>query len=240
MVRANVPSAIGRANTRTVRNTSLNIFCISQDNPLIYTVAVVCYIRPNELEYLSLETLRELFHSIGRLFTWWIIIVPWEQAVRVRLGKHVRILTAGVHLRIPYADKVYKQSIRRRIVATDIQTISTRDGKAITLAGQMGYSIVDVGKLYATLHHAEDTLQALMKSSVSEFVSTHELSQCTPKVIEAHVIENNDLSEYGLAEITFSITNFAVARTYRFITDNLKEWLSGDVLNTDQDDRYHP
>lgn len=184
-----------------------------------------------------METLRELFRSVGRLFTWWIIIVPWEQAVRVRLGKHVRILTAGVHLRIPYLDKIFKQSVRRRIVATDIQTVSTSCGKAITLAGQMGYSIADVGKLYATLHHAEDTLQALMKSSVATFISSHRLEECTVEAIEEYVTENNDLSQYGIAEATFSLTNFAVARTYRFITDNLKDWLSGDALNTYNDDR---
>ena len=38
-----------------------------------------------------LDLIREFF----RLFQWWVIIAPWEQAVRVRAGKHLTLLQPG-------------------------------------------------------------------------------------------------------------------------------------------------
>ena len=38
-----------------------------------------------------------LFSYISNLLTWWIVLAPWEQAVRVRLGKHITVISAGIH-----------------------------------------------------------------------------------------------------------------------------------------------
>lgn len=62
--------------------------------------------------------MNELFGAIFRFFRQfqiWVVVAPWEQAVRVRLGKHLSVLNAGVHLKLPFADLVYLQSVRLRI-----------------------------------------------------------------------------------------------------------------------------
>ena len=175
---------------------------------------------------------REIFNALIRMFTWLVVIAPWEQAVRVRLGKHVRILYAGVHIRIPFADRIYRQSIRRRISLLGTQTISTKDGIAITIASAIGYEIVDLRKLYESLHDAEDTISHEALGLISSFVVAHTIDECKAKDIEAHVIAEMDLGRYGLGRQEFFLTGFVVVKTYRLLQGGMREWTSGASLST--------
>lgn len=59
----------------------------------------------------------EILRSFWRCFIWWVVIQPWEQGIRVRLGKKRVRLEPGIHFRIPYLDAVFKQSNRLRWAA---------------------------------------------------------------------------------------------------------------------------
>ncbi len=179
-----------------------------------------------------LEGIRALFVQFGELFHWWVIVAPWEQIVRVRLGKHLKMFGAGIHFTIPHVDSVYRQSIRRRICLTAMQTLTTSDGKTVTVSGQLGYAIVDVEKLYQTVHHAEDTLLATMQALVSEYIQQNDAADCTPPKVQEFVQESADLEIYGIGEVSFFVTNFAIVRTYRLLMDKAKDYADGDALNT--------
>lgn len=159
--------------------------------------------------------------------------MPWEQVVRVRLGKHIRILNAGVHLKIPYIDLIYRQSTRQRVVRSDMQTVTTKDRVTITLASQIVYAIGDVRLLYNSLHHPEDTISALVQSGISNFVVNTNIDECTPHSIEEHLKSNVDFTTMGLSGVNFCITNFAIVKTYRLIMDTARNWGDGPSLQTD-------
>lgn len=182
-----------------------------------------------------MTALQELFRNFGSLFRWWVIVAPWEQAVRVRLGKHVVLLEAGCHLRIPFADRIFRQSVRRRFTGVPTQTVTTKDGKTVTVGGGLAYSIVDVLRLYSTLHDAEDVIQTEANAAVARFVSAHDLTDCLPPSIEAHVGAHMDLEQYGLEAGDFCVTDFAVARTYRVIQGQPKDWKHGQWLDMERD-----
>jgi regulator of protease activity HflC (stomatin/prohibitin superfamily) len=175
--------------------------------------------------------LKELLGQLARLVTWVLMVSPWEQALRVRSGKHVRLLRAGLHLRIPFVDRVYRQSVRRRICTIAPQTITTSDGYAVTVGAALGYSIVDLLRLYETLHDAQDTIEAEIAAIMAGFIASHLRSECLPLAIEQYVMTQAHLQNYGLSAAEFSILSFATVKTYRFITGNFREWQS-DPLNT--------
>lgn len=179
--------------------------------------------------------LRELLSQIARLFTWVLMVSPWEQALRVRAGKHVKLLHAGAHLRIPFIDRVFRQSVRRRLCTIPPQTVTTADGKTITIGALLGYSIVDLLKLYQTLHDAHDTIEAEASAAVADYVATHDLCECRPLLIQEWVLQRIDLMQYGLSRAEFRISCFAVVRTLRLITGNLKDW-NDERLNTRESD----
>ncbi|KKK49025.1 hypothetical protein LCGC14_3139220, partial [marine sediment metagenome] len=56
--------------------------------------------------------LNTLFQKIYELFNWFYTVVPWERAMRVRFGKHMKIMQPGIHVQIPFIDKVFLMNIR--------------------------------------------------------------------------------------------------------------------------------
>lgn len=186
--------------------------------------------------------LRELLQQIGNLFRWFIIVAPWEQAIRVRAGKHQRLLSAGLYLRIPFLDRIYLQSTRRRISTIAPQTITNLSGKTITLSCCVGYAIEDLMKLYEKLHDAADTIDAEVGAIVAGFVVTNEDDDCTPQILEAYVRDRLTLEEYGLRDPEFYVINWADVKTVRLLTGELKYWQNGNLLDTSRHDAQmdHP
>jgi hypothetical protein len=164
-------------------------------------------------------------------FRLWVTVTPWEQAIRVRLGRHLKLLRPGVHLKIPLLDLVYLQSVRMRVTQLPRQTIISKDNHTITLTAAIGYEICDIGMLYKTLHHPEDTISNLAQAAIVRYVSTHPLSECMPLAIEAE-LKAMDLACYGLHSAEIFINDFAVARTYRVIGD-YGNYAWGAKLSTD-------
>lgn len=177
------------------------------------------------------DTLARLFNNVKGWLTWWVIVAPWERALRVRLGKRVVVLDAGIHFRIPGVDRIHIQGIRMRAADLPLQTVTTKDGKAITMAGVLQYAIYDLLKLYNTLQHAEDTIVNLATAIIAQYVATHGLDDCTPAAIQQYVDENIDLSQYGIDQVKCSVVDYAVVKTYRIIKDE-RRMSYGDSLST--------
>ena len=176
-----------------------------------------------------MSIVRELLEGFRNIFRWWFVIAPWEQAVRVRLGKNLKLLGAGVHLRIPFIDRVYIQSIRLRMVYMPAQTLSTKDLKPITIAGSLGYRITDLLKMYQTVHQPKDTIIQETMGHVAEYVATHDIKDCAPHEIESCVDGVTDLTRYGIETTGFRITDFVVVRTYRLLMDEISRWEQNDL-----------
>ncbi len=188
--------------------------------------------------------MNEFFNSIGRFlrnFQFWVIISPWEQGLRVRLGRYVSLLKAGVHLKLPFADIIFIKSVRLRISAFGRQTVTTTDGKVITFSGAVGYAIADIERLYRSLHHAEDTIQSFARARIAQYISTHTAAECHPSDIEQHLGASlrESLQEFGISEANIYINDFATVRTYRLIGDYAPGGM-GSILSTDRTSAVAP
>lgn len=173
---------------------------------------------------------QQLLSSIRNAFVWWVVLAPWERGVRVRLGKYTTTMEPGVHLRVPGMDRIFVQPIRRRTTDIGVQTVTTSDGQAVTMAGNVEYEVTDVEKLYNSLHDGSATVVDLAAARIAEYVATHDLEECTPRRVEEYAARELGLSEYGLGESQVNITDFAAVRTYRLISDD-RQWRDGGMLD---------
>lgn len=180
----------------------------------------------------------ELFKQCLQILSWFVVVTPWEQALRVRGGRHVRFLDAGIYLKIPLFDRVFKQSIRRRLHNIRTQTLTTNDNRVITYSGALGYSVADLKKLYDNLESATDTIETEASAKVAHYISTHKFEECTPSAIEEYVLKNIDLQKYGLAGQEFYTTSCATARTYRLITGDIPCWNHDNPLCMADDTKH--
>ena len=179
--------------------------------------------------------LQQLFEFIRSLLQWWFTVLPWEQAIRIRLGNRVELFREGIHFKAPLIDRVYVQNVRMRIVALYPQTLTTIDNKTITCAGSVRYRIKDIVKLYETIHQAEGTIRQHTEGLVAEFVVQRTLSDCTPSAISTYVTTKIDLSQYGLNDTKFFLTDFAVVKTLRLVGGDMQRYVGGRELDTETD-----
>lgn len=173
----------------------------------------------------------QIIEFIQRFFIWWVSIMPWERAVHVRLGKRMKVLEEGVHLRVPFIDRVYVQTTRLRVMQGPPQTVTTRDGKTITIVIAMGYSITDIIKLYTTLFHAEQTLCNIMQSQVADSIALMDAKELRASRVEEELVGMLDKQDYGLKFEYCKVVSLAQVRVLRLIQEG--HWLP-DALTMNQ------
>lgn len=175
-----------------------------------------------------MNQVKDFIEYIFNAFKIWVIVQPWEQGIRVRLGKNITKLKSGIYFRIPYVDSIYIQECRLRMIQLCMQTLTSKDLKTVTINSALGYSITDIEKLYNTLYHPEGTISNMAMSEVSDFILKNDLSEIDPQKIEAAVIAKLNAEDYGLKFEYFRITNFASVRTFRLIQDS-QSWVDNSL-----------
>lgn len=180
-----------------------------------------------------MNIIRDIIDFLKSLLTWWFIVEPWEQAVRVRFGKHVQLFGAGAHICIPFFDSIYKQNTRRRLCSMGSQALTTKDREVLTVHSTIGYTIVDVLKLQQGLHDADATIIQHVASRVAEDVASHNMVDCGPADIATRVRAELDLSQYGLNVVEFMLTSYtANVQTVRILQGNDAPYVSYIALST--------
>lgn len=176
-----------------------------------------------------LNTITEFIYKI---FQWWFLVMPWEQAIHVRRGKNVKLREKGLYFRIPFIDSVYVQTTRMRMIETSMQTLTAKDGNTLTLKSAVGYTITDIMKLYYTLYHPEMTLTSMIMGYIADYIRENTLENISPNNIQNHVIEKIPVSDYGLTGLSIKITTFAIVKTFRLIQDGsyLSEGLNMNAI----------
>ena len=164
-----------------------------------------------------MEWLDTLLQSVGKPFKWWVVIAPWEQGLRVRLGKKSRKLLPGIHFVIPFFDRVYRIGTRLRLVSEGGQTLTSLDGKIVTLSLAVQYAIVDIQKLFNTVTRPESTLLSRTQVVVSDLISKTNANEISCQSINEHLEGALPGEEWGLGQVRGFVTTFAFVRTYRFL-----------------------
>jgi regulator of protease activity HflC (stomatin/prohibitin superfamily) len=147
------------------------------------------------------------------------VVLPWERAIRVRLGNRVKIWEPGWHIRFPFVDEIQVLNTRLRIADSGAQTLTTSDGYTLTISLTIGFSIVDPERAMLRMHHPERACGCLANSVISELVVSTARAALHPSAIEAHVLEKLRTEE-GYEFEFVRVTDFAFTRTYRLLNDN--------------------
>lgn len=164
--------------------------------------------------------LNQVLQSMSKPLQWWVVVAPWEQAIRVRLGSRTAALPPGIHFRIPFLDRVIRLCVRERVVNCDNRTIATSDMKAVTLGLSLRYSISDARKMLEELARPEETIKAMAQALASEYVSRTSSEALSPQAISEHVakqINDVDLCDKGFKNIEVFVVTLAYARVIRIL-----------------------
>jgi hypothetical protein len=129
---------------------------------------------------------------------------------------------------------VYKQSIRRRVQALKVQTLTTLDGQVMTCVSAIGFEIKDLHVFFNTLEYPNDTIECEVAGLVTSYISERSSTDCQIKGLEKYVSENLHLEKYGLVSQEFYIVSLATAKAYRLITGDLPGWNRDALLRMEE------
>ena len=179
--------------------------------------------------------LRQLFEFLSRMVTWWVVVAPWQRAVRLRFGKRMVELQPGIHLKVPLVHQVFSQNIRLLVVDTPNQTVTTADGRVVTISAVVGYRIVDIKRVFSSIQNPRDVVNSLAMGAISVYVTSHSAVECSVPEIEADLTGRLHAEDWGLGFGLVKITDFAFVKTYRFITNesNQNFWSGSLDLSDD-------
>src|SRR5687767_4894139 len=179
---------------------------------------------------MAVSWVSQLLSVAAKPLQWWVVVAPWEQGLRIRLGKGAKVLYPGAHFRIPFVDRVYLQSLRLRVISDAGQTVATADGKVLTVTAVISYEVRNLAVLYGALANPEHMLLMLVSgriagvisrtsSALVSIASIEQESQPTPEECEA----------WGIGSVTVKVTSFAFVRTYRLLMNDYRNLSGLDV-----------
>ena len=115
-------------------------------------------------------------------------------------------------------------------------TLTTKDGKTITLSGMTTFVVKDLEALYNSMHQPDDIIEASISNIIADMVANSLLESCSPQKIKEAVDSKCSFDDCGIGEFTFFINNYLIARTLRVITGEPRTWIRGNSLDLDQFD----
>lgn len=173
--------------------------------------------------------IKDTLEYVRQLLTWWVEIMPWEEGIRVTLGKHQKKLTAGLWVRLPIIHVVYSQPIRFRMLETLLQTVASKGGDVLSLKMAIGFKVNDIMRLFNSAHDPHAVLSNTALGIASNAISSSE--QVTQKEIETAILEGLKGLDIGVEVSVVYITNFAKVRTFRLIGDANYGMTDGENIN---------
>lgn len=172
-------------------------------------------------------------HEISGFFGWlsnilsgakfWFIVLPWEKAVRVRFGKNSKVIEPGFHFRIPYGDHIVIINTRLRLSSSQSITVTSKDGKTVTMAVLVGFRITEPLKAMQALQQPESTCAAIVQGCAARAIADRNCSETAIEILREEILAR--LKEFTLGAIEFDtveIVEYAVVKTYRLLQDSYK------------------
>lgn len=159
----------------------------------------------------------QILSSLSQPFRWWIVVAPWEQAVRVRLGRKGDLLRRGIHLRIPFLDRIYVVATRQRMVQGRSQTATTKDGEVVTVCCALQYGIRNAVQLFETVANPEATMLARIRAAVSEKIAEMDRVDLSREQVQGAAESSFNGEDWGLEGISVRVTDLAFVRTFRLM-----------------------
>jgi len=155
------------------------------------------------------------------------IIREWEQGVRLRNGNRTKLLTStngvkggGIHFFWPLIGEVQSEEVNVRVVETSWQTLTTKDGHAVSFSLAARYRIRDLGKMYVAIHEHEDTIQNQLSVAAAEAIQGIDLADLDAMLATAvREIAKKRLTDWGVTVLEVSLFNRVEAQTLRLLNE---------------------
>ena len=141
-------------------------------------------------------------------------VMPWEQALRVRLGSRIKRVGPGYHWKLPFFDRVFVQNTRLHVVSGCSQTLKCATG-TYAIVNCVGFAIVDLEKLYQHVQQIDNALSSWAGAALAELIGEYPERVQLEEAVAASVREK--ATQWGIHVEFCRLTDFTPVRAYRLL-----------------------
>ena len=123
------------------------------------------------------------------------IIRPFERGVVERLGKYQRTWEPGLHLLIPFIDRVTKVDMRENVVDVPPQEVITKDNVAVTVDAVVYYEATNPFKLIYNVTDFYLAATKLAQTNLRNVVGEMQLDECLTSREKINITLRNILDD---------------------------------------------
>lgn len=148
-------------------------------------------------------------------------VVPvYQNAAVLRFGKYHRTATPGFHWKIPFVDEVYKENVFLTTVRLQPQTLTTKDGASVVVAGVVKYQVVDVQPYLSRIGDQHDLLIDTAMGAILRAVRDvdYEALLSDPPELKIASAIRRAVKPFGVDIEAFTFTDLGRVRTIRLMT----------------------
>jgi regulator of protease activity HflC (stomatin/prohibitin superfamily) len=169
-----------------------------------------------------------VFGWLGSVMRWLGSFLPRMEVVntthagvKFHRGKHVRAIGPGITWWWPLLDETMTYPVVRQSVDLPSQTLTTSDGKPVTVGAVVVYTVEDVLTALTKQWDLAETIQDLSMAAVCDFVTANDFEWINSNrvIAKRHLTKrvSEVLEEYGVTAQGAWLTDFAQTRVISVI-----------------------
>jgi len=169
------------------------------------------------------EKLFEFLLTVLGTFQCWVVLMPYERGVLVRLGTFTRTLDPGPHWTWPlYVDRVERANVVPTTANLMAQSLQTKDGVGIVVSVVLTYAIRDIQKMLLEVEEAADVLADSTYALVSVAIRGATVDEVFHPDFSSKVFKEirKAAFRWGIEVQTIGFADLAKARSLRLWVDD--------------------
>ena len=177
-----------------------------------------------------LDKLVDLLVRFGMDMLPFVIIEQWNGAVQLRCGKFIKVLSPGIHFKIPFFDSIIECPVITQSVNLPSQTLTTLDDESIVLKSIIRYKVSNIQTYLLSVMHANDVLIDTTQGIIRDVVERTTWND----LVDVNETITNEVKEYvvrwGIEVEAVTITDLGIVKSFRIFGD---EGQGTKILPTD-------
>lgn len=168
-----------------------------------------------------LDKLIDLILNAAGLFKFWVVVREYERGVVLRLGRFNREIEPGFHWVWPMSvDEVLTDNVVPRTYNLGAQSLTTNDGKCVTVGGVVTASIRNIRKALLEVEGVDHALVDSCSTVIARFVAQSTWDQLMHGIgSEKLTADCREIAtDYGIKIVRVQLADCSVSRAIRLHT----------------------
>lgn len=167
------------------------------------------------------DKLIEILELIWDYIVPYIIIMEYQEGVILRFGIFKKVITKGLHFKIPFADYVMVENTVITTTQLPPQSLTTKDEKTIVVKGMVKYQIEDVKMYCLSVWDAKEVIIDTSCGIIRETINERDWNELKDGKIDGLISRRvtSALSKYGIKVEWVTLTDMAIMKSFRLFTE---------------------